>query len=190
MAYNFFIINDEIIFDVNSCKVKALDDASEAIILNAPTARCLQLLIDKRGETVSRECFLEQVWQVRGIVVSQNTFYQNISLLRKSLKKVGLTEDIIITVRRKGFMLATDTRIQSIEDGSSILGADAAATLTSDKQPSPLSTVAYKAHELIATNASSRSVGQESKMPKWLIVLIIVFMILELISLISGYLNR
>ncbi len=36
-----------------------------------------------------------------GVVVSQNTFYQNISLLRKSLVKAGLSEDIIITVRQK-----------------------------------------------------------------------------------------
>ncbi|ACI11902.1 hypothetical protein KPK_5127 [Klebsiella variicola] len=31
--------------------------------------------------------------------MSQNTFYQNISLLRKSLLKAGLSADIIITVR-------------------------------------------------------------------------------------------
>lgn len=190
MALNLFIINNEIIFDANSCRVKGLDDPNEIIILNAPTARCLQLLIDKRGEVVSRECFLEQVWQVRGIVVSQNTFYQNISLLRKSLKKAGLTEDIIVTVRRKGFMLATDTRIQPIEDENSILEAGAAPDMTSDKPQSPLSTVAYKARELNATNAFVQSVNRESKMPKWLIVLIIFFIILELISLISGYLKR
>ncbi|MFK5298449.1 hypothetical protein ACI3TF_29155, partial [Klebsiella pneumoniae] len=28
--------------------------------------------------------FLAAVWETRGVVVSQNTFYQNISLLRKS----------------------------------------------------------------------------------------------------------
>jgi DNA-binding winged helix-turn-helix (wHTH) protein len=30
------------------------------------------------------------LWETRGVVVSQNTFYQNISLLRKSLLKAGL----------------------------------------------------------------------------------------------------
>ncbi|URN99640.1 winged helix-turn-helix domain-containing protein [Leclercia adecarboxylata] len=190
MEFDFFIINDEIIFDVNSCQVKALDGPDEGIILNTPTARCLQLLIDKRGEVVSRESFLEQVWQVRGIVVSQNTFYQNISLLRKSLKKVGLTEDIIVTVRRKGFMLATDTRIQPIEDKNSLVGEGAEANITNDRQSSPLPNVAYKARGFNLMNAFLQSMGRESKMPKWFIVLIILFIILELISLISGYLNR
>jgi DNA-binding winged helix-turn-helix (wHTH) protein len=34
----------------------------------------------------------------------QNTFYQNISLLRKSLLKAGLSQDIIVTVRQRGFI--------------------------------------------------------------------------------------
>ncbi len=46
-----------------------------------------------------------------GVVVSQNTFYQNISLLRKSLVKAGLSEDIIITVRQKGFSVAPNTLV-------------------------------------------------------------------------------
>jgi DNA-binding winged helix-turn-helix (wHTH) protein len=61
----------------------------EAISLNAPTARCLQLLLQNCGK-VFRDEFLAAVWETRGVVVSQNTFYQNISLLRKSLLKAGL----------------------------------------------------------------------------------------------------
>lgn len=50
------------------------------------------------------------------MVVSQNTFYQNISLLRKSLLKAGLSEDIIITVRQKGFSVAPDTLVIPLSD--------------------------------------------------------------------------
>lgn len=106
MAYNLFLINKEIIFDVNSCELRTLKSDGTKVTLNAPTARCLQLLIENGGKVVSRDDFLERVWMARGIVVSQNTFYQNISLLRKSLKKAGLTDEIIVTVRRNGFILA------------------------------------------------------------------------------------
>ena len=117
MKYNKFIINSEIIFDMNSCEVKSVTiESSENIILNVPTARCLQLLLECQGRVVSREDFLLQVWNARGIVVSQNTFYQNISLLRKSLKKAGLSVEIIITVRRKGFTISTDTKIERFEE--------------------------------------------------------------------------
>ena len=75
------IINDEVIFCENLFELRSLRSQDDVITLNAPTARCLQLLLDKAGQVVSRDDFLTQVWQARGIVVSQNTFYQNISLL-------------------------------------------------------------------------------------------------------------
>lgn len=190
MAFNLFIINDEIIFDANSCEVKSIDDAGEVIMLNAPTARCLQLLIEKRGEVVSRDCFLEQVWQARGIVVSQNTFYQNISLLRKSLKNVGLMADIIVTVRRKGFTLAADTRIQPLEDKESVQNSGFTPDMTNERQPSSLPEMPYSVKENNAPKATLQPAGSEWKMPKWLVSLLILFIILELMSLISDYINR
>ena len=88
-----------------------LSQMGERIILNTPTARCLELLIERQGLVVSRDDFLEEVWGTKGIVVSHNTFYQNISLLRKSLKKTGLSDNIVVTVRRKGFTLSSDVVI-------------------------------------------------------------------------------
>lgn len=190
MAFGLFIINEEIIFDANSCELKSLNDTGEVIVLNAPTARCLQLLIEKKGEVASRDCFMEQVWQVRGIVVSQNTFYQNISLLRKSLKKVGLMEEIIVTVRRKGFTLAMDTRIQPIEDEKSVQVTEPVLVGANAKQQSPLPEVSGTKENINATNASLQQVGNKSELPKWLIGLLIVFIFLELLSLIFDYLNR
>lgn len=111
MILNNIIINGSLIFDVNESKLIPLNQEGENIILNTPTARCLQLLVERQGMVVSREDFIEQVWGTKGIVVSQNTFYQNISLLRKSLKKAGLSKDLIVTVRRKGFTLSREAVI-------------------------------------------------------------------------------
>lgn len=115
MSMNLFMINGEIIFDAHSCELRPLEDQTKITTLHAPTARCLQLLLEKRGEVISRDNFLEVVWQSRGIVVSQNTFYQNISLLRKSLKKAGLSTDIIVTVRSKGFIVPEETRVEALD---------------------------------------------------------------------------
>lgn len=105
------MINKEIIFDANANELQSLKDESETISLNAPTARCLQLLLESKGEIISREQFLAEVWNARGVVVSQNTFYQNISLLRKSLEQAGLSKNIIITIRQRGFVLASDIEV-------------------------------------------------------------------------------
>jgi len=120
MEYGNYIINDEIIFKVNEGILLRLSGEGDCVILNSPTARCLQLLLESKGEIISRDVFLDIVWRKRGIVVSQNTFYQNISLLRKSLKAAGLTKEIIKTERRKGFSLAAETSVSLIVDDASI----------------------------------------------------------------------
>lgn len=114
MIFNEYVINDEVIFSVNMNELQPLKDNGEGVILNAPTARCLQLLLESNGKIISREEFLDTVWKTRGVVVSQNTFYQNISLLRKSLLKAGLSQDIIVTVRQRGFVLAAGSHISSL----------------------------------------------------------------------------
>ncbi|HBT4850725.1 TPA: hypothetical protein MB351_001837 [Klebsiella pneumoniae] len=115
MTFNSYIINDEVIFnmDVNELQPVAGKD-HEAITLNTPTARCLQLLLESNGNIISRHEFLSAVWEERGVVVSQNTFYQNISLLRKSLLRAGLTQDVVVTVRQRGFVIATGTVIRQV----------------------------------------------------------------------------
>ncbi|MRE39622.1 transcriptional regulator [Klebsiella quasipneumoniae] len=116
VLFNGCIINDEIIFNANMNELRPLSGDGECISLNAPTARCLLLLLQNSGKVISRDEFLSAVWENRGVVVSQNTFYQNISLLRKSLLKAGLSNDIIITVRQKGFSVAPDTLITPLSD--------------------------------------------------------------------------
>ncbi|WP_281084270.1 winged helix-turn-helix domain-containing protein [Klebsiella quasivariicola] len=116
VLFNGCMINQEIIFNASMNELRPLSGDGECVSLNAPTARCLLLLLQNSGKVISRDEFLAAVWENRGVVVSQNTFYQNISLLRKSLLKAGLSEDIIITVRQKGFSVAPDTLIIPLSD--------------------------------------------------------------------------
>lgn len=183
MAYNLFLINKEIIFDVNSCELRTLKPDGTKVTLNAPTARCLQLLIENGGKVVSRDDFLERVSMARGIVVSQNTFYQNISLLRKSLKKAGLTDEIIVTVRRNGFILAPGTHLEIVEEEDSentIPSTTISGHASIKSQPGALT-----GYNVMDNNAApSGSSGVILKLPKWVIVLFVILIVAELISLI------
>ena len=139
MTFNSYIINDEVIFnmDVNELQPVAGKD-HEAITLNTPTARCLQLLLESNGNIISRDEFLSAVWKERGVVVSQNTFYQNISLLRKSLLRAGLTQDVVVTVRQRGFVIATGTVIRQVtlqneSNSAQPLSTDASMRIINDK---------------------------------------------------------
>ncbi|MCU6669302.1 winged helix-turn-helix domain-containing protein [Enterobacteriaceae bacterium H4N4] len=185
MVFNLFIINDEVIFDANSYELKSLKNVGEVIILNVPTSRCLHLLIEKKDEVVSRDNFMEQVWQAKGVVVSQNTFYQNISLLRKSLKNIGLTEDIIVTVRRKGFILAADTRIQPLENEKVTLRDDSlchGVAVTSQL-------IVTDSPHASSSETAKTPLGNQTKLPKWLILLLIIFTVLEITSFIINWLG-
>lgn len=184
MSFTVFIINDKIIFDANSYELKSLNNSEEVIVLNAPTSRCLQLLIEKKDEVVSRDDFLEQVWQTRGVVVSQNTFYQNISLLRKSLKKVGLGDDIIITVRRKGFSLAADLKVQPMHNEKISL---------CDISPASLDEAVIQTTNLpprTNSKAVETSPGHVTSTSGWMIFILIIVIMLEITSLTLNWLNN
>lgn len=186
MASKKIMINDEVIFCENLFELRSLSSQGDVITLNAPTARCLQLLLDKAGQVVSRDDFLTQVWQARGIVVSQNTFYQNISLLRKSLKDAGLTKDIIVTVRRKGFILAEDTIIRPVID-EDILQASIETSV-------PFHAV-KRQEEVISSDIVPQNEEIKAKktggmqVPQWLVLLIMFLIAVEIISLVITYMK-
>ncbi len=192
MICNLFIINEEVIFNANVFELRPINNRDEVITLNAPTARCLKLLLERVGQVVSREDFMQEVWQARGIVVSQNTFYQNISLLRKSLQQVGLNADIIATVRGVGFIFSPDARVQFVEDEKS--PAYVAVNMNSDRAEPHLNTGVINSTLLLNNENTNKNLSvhlekTHLKIPKWVIVLIIICVALEIFSLILRYIE-
>ncbi|AUN53793.1 TPA: transcriptional regulator [Klebsiella pneumoniae] len=113
-----FIINNKIIYYPEDNRLTSAYDKEISININAPASRCLLLLIEHQKKILSRDDFLEVVWNRNGMHVLHNTFYQNISLLRKALKKAGLEEDIIVTIRKKGVTLSPKVNIKLIRCSS------------------------------------------------------------------------
>lgn len=184
MIFKNAIINDAVIFKMNDSELIPLTQDGEAILLNTPTARCLQLLVERQGRVVSRDDFLEQVWGAKGIVVSQNTFYQNISLLRKSLKKAGLHDDIVVTVRRKGFTLSSDVVIKITEK------SDAAETsmLLHQSTGSPLPAEIKEADSTNTPTTAPVRINLRS-IPKWMTFLLVLILLIEIINFFSFLFN-
>lgn len=85
--HNHYIINNWIEFHPAKSILRRLDTPENVVILNSPASRCFLLLIKKVGIIVSQQEFMDEVWVKNGVHVSPNTFYQNISILRKGLKK-------------------------------------------------------------------------------------------------------
>lgn len=105
-----FKLNDNVFFDPNKSELMRCSDGKiiNKISLNTPTSKCLHILILKRNVVTQRE-FYNYVWGEHGIETTQNTLYQNISLLRKKLSTIFEDDhDYIITVPRKGFCLSSE----------------------------------------------------------------------------------
>ena len=124
----FYCINNNVIFDplkhtLTSRKYYPEKDTK----LNQPTSRCLSLLIERRGCVITQEDFMNEVWRKHGMEVTVNTLYQNISILRKTLKRVGIDENIIITVPKKGITLSA--QVEPLSD-KTFLASSSSLSLT------------------------------------------------------------
>ncbi|MEM6160134.1 winged helix-turn-helix domain-containing protein [Erwinia sp. P6884] len=106
-----YIINKNICFDPMLKTLTRMDINTSATI-NYPAALCFLKLVKNQGEIIRQEEFMDEVWHKNGRYVSSNTFYQNISILRKALKKIGLGDNTLITIPRKGIILSEDITIE------------------------------------------------------------------------------
>ncbi|WP_072017539.1 winged helix-turn-helix domain-containing protein [Erwinia typographi] len=111
-----YLINNTVEFHVDHHILISRKKISESVILNTPASRCLLLLIQRQYSVISQDIFFNEVWSRYGAHVSANTFYQNISLLRRGLAKVGLGDEIVKTVPRKGLTLTDSTHVLVLSD--------------------------------------------------------------------------
>jgi DNA-binding winged helix-turn-helix (wHTH) protein len=109
-----YLLDDIVEFHANEHYLINLQQDQEKIPLNSPASRCFQLLIENRGSIIEQKMFFEKVWNKHGTYVSANTFYQNISILRRGLVKAGLSDDIVKTVSRKGLTLSKTLNVKVI----------------------------------------------------------------------------
>lgn len=111
---NLFLINKTVLFFPRSGILRAQKTGKSDVTLLVPVSRCLNLLLQHPGKVVDKATFFSEVWEKNGQYVTANTFYQNISLLRKALKSAGLNEDVIRTVPRQGIRFTGS--VETLED--------------------------------------------------------------------------
>lgn len=117
--HKFYILNEIVEFHPVTSQLRNIANTGRVVVLNSPAARCLLLLIERAGEIVTQQEFMDTVWAGRRMQVSPNTYYQNICILRKGLKKIGFVSDPVVTVPRIGLTLASDILV-TVSDKSFI----------------------------------------------------------------------
>lgn len=125
MASDF---NNLLVFDdyVLNPKDKTLWHGDELIHLPAKAFETLQLLVERRGEVVTKDEILQVIWE--GTFVEENNLSQKISILRKAF---GTNKHFIETVPKKGFRFVEPVRMSS--NGSRLVNTEALPA-TEDRQ--------------------------------------------------------
>ncbi|HBY1517158.1 TPA: winged helix-turn-helix domain-containing protein [Klebsiella aerogenes] len=115
------LINGQVWFDPDELTLNSVQDPTNILNLPIPAGRCLYVLLQNHGEIVTIKQFHEWVWKDNNTIVSDNTVYQNISMLRKSLSKMGLTTTIIETQTRKGWRIPLDVTVINTNEFSEVM---------------------------------------------------------------------
>ncbi|QXN64756.1 winged helix-turn-helix domain-containing protein [Serratia fonticola] len=107
-----YIINNSVVFDVNSRTLSIQGDSERSIDLPAPSGRLLSEFIRVKGQLVTRDHLLKHVWEDYGFVVSSANLNNHISVLRRSFISLDQTGAIINTIPKLGFQF--DAEVQAI----------------------------------------------------------------------------
>ncbi|UTJ49479.1 winged helix-turn-helix domain-containing protein [Atlantibacter subterranea] len=101
-----YIINDKVIFTPDSNTLCPVNDNTKPVVLHTPSSQCLLLLLQNNNQVVSQKVLFEEIWEKNGALVTPNTLYQNIALIRKAFKSAGLEEEVIKTIPKQGVKIA------------------------------------------------------------------------------------
>lgn len=89
---------------INTNEAKVYKDSKE-VILTAMEYRLLLIFINNRGIVLSRQKLLEDIWDVAGDFVNDNTLTVYIKRLRDKIEEDPASPNIIKTIRGLGYIL-------------------------------------------------------------------------------------
>ncbi|CCG88528.1 winged helix-turn-helix domain-containing protein [Erwinia piriflorinigrans] len=116
-----YLIGDEIEFYSDSHLLRSRNGQKEHTLFST-ASRCLEMLLLNHGTTIPKYDLMTFAWREHGLNVSANTFYQNISSLRKAIAEFLPDEDIIVTVKRAGLLIPLTIEIIKIEEQTETSG--------------------------------------------------------------------
>lgn len=92
---------------IHTNEAKVYKNGAE-IILTAMEYRLLLILLNNRGRVLSRNQLLENIWDIDGDFVEDNTLTVYIKRLRDKIEEEPTKQDIIKTVRGLGYVIEND----------------------------------------------------------------------------------
>lgn len=129
-----YLIEDKVEFSPTANALRSLSDDAHFTLL-AASSECFLYLLKNHGKLVSKAELMHAGWEQYGLHVSDNTFYQNILVLRKGLKLCGIENEVIKTITRKGLMIPESVKV-SINHESNLISDESVDFLQPQKERS------------------------------------------------------
>lgn len=107
-----FIINGTVVYNSGDGSLRSPDHILDTLTLNRITNELLLLFIKNNSTPLSRDVFLKELWEARGLTASSNNLNNHVSMLRKALAQCGCS-DLITTIPKYGFLFEADVKIVS-----------------------------------------------------------------------------
>lgn len=108
-----FLINKQIVFSSELKQLSLYLDSDSYVVLSNPATRLIMEFLQKNGVTLSREHLLKHVWEDYGSTPSNNNLYMAVSELRKAFRILGMTDTVISTIPKAGFLF--EAEIEAIQ---------------------------------------------------------------------------
>ncbi|EPC7254360.1 winged helix-turn-helix domain-containing protein [Cronobacter sakazakii] len=86
-------------------KVGQLKNGDKTTELSRQTRLALDFFCRNEGRIVTKDEFVKECWENRGVVVSDNTVRQTLFRIRSALSQAGAPEDTLVTQGRNGYLL-------------------------------------------------------------------------------------
>lgn len=110
-----YTINNKIMFCERNGTLWSINNPESQYVLTATAGRLLGFLLSKRGGIIIRDDILNTVWDSYGLRTSTHSLNKYISDLRKVFIKLGLEDEVIVTVPKVGFKITAAILIDNDE---------------------------------------------------------------------------
>lgn len=111
------ILNHHVIYDKSSGTLSDIEGKKDEIVLTTPANNCLMILLKNRPDITTQKELFEEVWEKYGIPINSNTLYQNVAMIRRAFRQLGIEDDVIVTIPRRGMLIAETVHIaEYVED--------------------------------------------------------------------------
>lgn len=108
-----YIIEDTIRFNTKDRSLTHVE-TRDNIFLTMPGCFLLEYLVKNQGTVFTRNQLLDDIFKKNELVDSDCNLSQNVSMLRKSFRDLGISKDILLTKPRIGLLLSEEVKVTEI----------------------------------------------------------------------------